>query len=107
MQPTEPGAAPAPDTHPGPLPNEVIAALIPRNDQRILRRAESVERVALWVPRTVPPGLTSNSPQAGPHRHHSVHPSMIARHGPRSRLSDVRSRAELAGTAGPLQHRQG
>jgi len=46
--------------------------------------------VSVWVPRIVPPGLTSNSPQACPHRHRSVHPSMIARHGPRARLSEGR-----------------
>ena len=51
--------------------------------------------------------LTSNSPQAGPHHHRPVQPSMIARHGPRTRLPDARSRAELAGTARPLRHRQG
>src|SRR4249920_1915240 len=32
---------------------------------------------------------------------------MIARCGPRTRLPDARSRAELAGAARPLRHRQG
>src|SRR4051794_11412027 len=32
---------------------------------------------------------------------------MITRYGPRTRLSDARAGAELAGAAGPLRHRQG
>src|SRR6476660_4781860 len=61
----------------------------------------------VWVPRTVSPSLISTFWEANLNITVPTRASMIARCGPRTRLPDARSHAELAGTARPLRHRQG
>ena len=59
------------------------------------------------MPRTVSPSLSSTFSEADLNITVPTRASMIARCGPRTRLPDARSRAELAGAARPLRRRQG
>ena len=61
---------------------------------------------SVWVPRTASLVLTSVFAVGRPQHQRSDDASMIARSGHGTRLLDARSRAELAGAARPLRHRQ-
>jgi len=62
---------------------------------------------SLWVPRSVSPTPEQHLSAGRPSDHRRVPASMIARCGPQTRLPHARTRAELAGAARPLRHREG
>ena len=65
------------------------------------------ERLNLCVPRTPSSSLSSKFPEGDLDITVPRRARMIARRGPRTRLPDARSRAELAVAARPLRRRQG